>query len=305
MTRVYGAGVIQSVTGENGGPYQITFEASRGNVNDIKSTSGTGLTVQTRTLTQGVASTTSEVQQLTFVSTGQLVAAITRLRNSISSIPVTTTGRNELLAKVTEIQDTIATRSSLGKIIGDAIKKELNLADNAFALTIDFVDADATAPGFQATAIVKLDITKSVPKTFGFDLNLPDLGPVDVTTGGNIDVTVGGKLDLDFGFRFGTFTPYLLNTTAFNLTSSINSTISAQAGIGGIGGGLDGRLQLKRAQFLNPASVVAGGTGIALAGAPTDNLVVVTREGVSRARPTPTRSSLPRLPHMVCAAGRP
>ena len=176
---------------------------------------------------------------------------------------------------MTEIQDTIATRSSLGKIIGDAIKKELNLPDSAFALTIDFVDADAAAPGFQATAIVKIDITKSVTKSVGFDLNLPDLGPVDVTTGGNIDFTVGGKLDLDFGFRFGTFTPYLLNTTAFQLTTSIDSTISAQAGIGGIGGGLEGKLQLKKAQFLNPASVVAGGAGIALAGAPSENLLVV------------------------------
>ncbi len=219
------------------------------------------------------------MQQLTFVSTGQLVASITRLRNTIAGIPITTLGRNELLAKVNEIQDTIATRSSLGKIIGDAIKKELDLPSNAFALTIDFVDADATAPGFQATAIVKIDIAKSVTQTVGFDFNLPDLGPVDVMTGGDIDFTVGGTLDLDFVFRFGTFTPYLLNTTRFQLTTSIDSTISAQAGIGGIGGGLEGKLQLKKAQFLNPASVVAGGAGIALAGAPTDNLLVVTREG--------------------------
>ncbi len=216
---------------------------------------------------------------MTFVSTGQLVAAITRLRNTVADIPVTTEGRNDLLAKVTEIQDSIATRSSLGKIIGDAIKKQLNLADNAFELAIDFVDADANTAGFQATAIVNLGITMSETKSVGFDFNLPDLGPVDVTTGGSIDFTVGGRLDLDFGFRFGTFTPYLLSTTGLQLTTSIDSTISAQAGIGGIGGGLEGKLQLKKAQFLNPASVVAGGTGIALAGAPTDDLLVVTREG--------------------------
>ena len=89
LTRIWGPGVIKSVTGENGGPYEVTFEASRGNVNDLKGTSGTGLTVQTRTLTQGVLNSTSEVQQLTFVSTGQLVAAITRLRNSVASIPAT------------------------------------------------------------------------------------------------------------------------------------------------------------------------------------------------------------------------
>ena len=279
LTRIWGPGVIKSVTGSNGGPYTVTFEQSRGNVNDLKGASASGLTVQTRTLTQGVLNTTPEVQLLTFVSTGQLVAAITRLRNTVAGIPTTTEGRNNLLAKITAIQDTIASRSSLGKIIGDAIKKQFNLPSNAFALTIDFVDADANAPGFQATAIVKIDIAKSVTKSIGFDFNLPDLGPVDVTTGGNIDFTVGGTLDLDFSFRFGTFTPYLLNTTRFQLTTSIDSTISAQAGIGGIGGGLEGKLQLKQAQFLNPASVVAGGAGIALAGAPTDNLLVVTREG--------------------------
>ncbi len=278
LTRVFGAGVVKSVTGSKSGPYTVTFEASRGNVDDLKGASRTGLTVQSRTLTQGVLNTTSEVQQLTFVSTGQLVAAATRLRNTVASIPVTTEGQAAMLAKVGEIQDSIASRSSLGKIIGDAIKKQLNLPANAFTIAIDFQDADAALAGFQATAIVKIDIDKTVTKSYGFDFNLPDLGPIDVTTGGSIAVSVGGHLDLDFGFRFGTFTPYLLSTTGVQLTTSIDSNVSAQAGIAGISGGLTGKLQLKGATFQNVAS---GQTSFTLASAPTDNLVVISRSGVA------------------------
>ncbi len=53
-------------------PYTITFEATRGNVSEIKGSSATGLTVQTRTITEGVSNTTSEVQMLTFVATVNL-----------------------------------------------------------------------------------------------------------------------------------------------------------------------------------------------------------------------------------------
>jgi hypothetical protein len=142
LTRIYGPGVIKSVTGSRSGPYTVTFEAGKGNVNELKGVSGTGLTVQTRTLTEGVLNTTSETQLLTFVSTGQLVAAATRLRNTVAVLPTTMEGRTALLSKVTEIQDTIASRSSLGKILGDAIKAQLGLPANAFQLIIDFQDAD-------------------------------------------------------------------------------------------------------------------------------------------------------------------
>ncbi len=115
---------MTSVTGSRNGPYTITFDASRGNVAPIESSTSTGLTIQTRTVTEGVASTISEVQQLSFVSTGQLIASSTRLRSLISGLPPTTEGRDALLAKANELQDVIASRSSLGKIIGDKIKEE-------------------------------------------------------------------------------------------------------------------------------------------------------------------------------------
>ena len=277
LTRVYGPGVIQSVTGSRGGPYTVTFSAARGNVAELTGKSSTGLTVQTKTIADGQTGTTAEVQRLTFVSTGQLVAAATTLRSSVASLPSATAGRTALLAKVSEVQDLLASRTSLGKILGDAIKRELGLPDNAFNLIIDFQDADTNQTGFQATAIVKIDIDKSVTKSVGFDFNLADLGPVTVTSGGNIDVTVGGHLDLDFGFRFGTFTPYLLNTTEVELTSSINADLGVSAAIVGITGSLNGKLQLKRA-VVEP--VPNGVTSFTLSSPSIDNVVVVKRGSV-------------------------
>ncbi len=181
-----------------------------------------------------------------------------------------------MLAKANELQDIIASRSSLGKIIGDKIKQELGLPANAFQLTLDFQDADANVAGFQAAAIVKIDIDKTVTKTVGFDLNLPDLGPVELASAANLDFTVGGHLDLDFGFRFGTFTPYLLNTTSVALNSSINSNVNASASVGSVKGTLDGKLQLKNS---TSQTIPSGNTTFTLASNPTDSLVVVSRSG--------------------------
>ncbi len=152
----------------------------------------------------------------------------------------------------------------------------MDLPPNAFNLTLDFQDADSNAAGFQAAAIVKIDIDKTITRTVGFDLNLPDLGPVELATGANIDFTVGGDIDLDFGFRFGTFTPYLLNSTNVSLFTSIDSGVNASASIGSLKGTLDGKLQLKNA--VNQ-TIPNGNTMFTLANHPTDNLVVVTRSG--------------------------
>lgn len=132
-----------------------------------------------------------------------------------------------------------------GTIIGDAIKAELQLPDEAFELTLDFIDADSNQAGLQAAAIVGLEIAKSLTETFEFDLNLPDFGPVTVESGGEIDFTVGGQLNLDFGFRFDSFTPYLMNSTSVSLAAGIDSQLGLSAGIGGISGDLTERLQLR------------------------------------------------------------
>ncbi len=215
---------------------------------------------------------------LTFVTTGPLIAAITLLRDTLEDIPSTVPGRDAINTAVIALSNVIAARNNLGKIIGDEIKQKLGLPDSAFALTIEYVDADTSTAGFQAAAVVKLDINKSVTKTLGFDFNLPDLGPITVGSDGSISVTVSGDLDLDFGFRFGTFTPYLLNTTSVSLSSSINSNISVTAGIGGISGGLSGQLRLRGSTI---TAVNNGVTQFQMPVAPQDNMVIVTRNGYS------------------------
>gem|GEM_PF-4127407 len=276
LTRVYGPNVIDSVTRKAGSAYRVKFNIAMGNVGDLNATSRTGLILQNRTETQGVTGTSSEVQLLSFVTTGPLIAAITRLRKSLNDIPSGTGGREAILGKFNQVANLIASRLSLGTILGDAIKNKLGLPSNAFELTIDYVDADTNAIGFQAAAVVRIDIDKSITKTVGFDFNLPDLGPVTLATNANIDVTVGGHLDLDFGFRFDSLTPYLLKTTGVNLTASINSNIGASAGIAGISAALDGKLQLRGSTI---QTVNNGVTNFTLANAPLENLVVVTRDG--------------------------
>ena len=279
LVRMYGAGVVDSVTGERGGPYTVTFNVARGNVQAITGKSETGLTVQTRTQTEGAVGT-SEVQVLTFVSTGQMVAAITALSNRVTELktsPTTIAGIVAFADATKALNEMIGSRTTIGKIIGDAIKSKLNLPDNAFTLTIDFVDASSTQVGFQAAARVFLNINKTITKTLGFDLDVPDLGPVTVTTGGNVDFTVTGNLDLDFGFRFDTFTPYLFKTTNLSLSTSINSAVNVTAGVGGIQGGLTGNLQL-RGSTVTP--IGNGLTQFKLPAIPQDNLVIVTRNNV-------------------------
>ncbi len=173
-----------------------------------------------------------------------------------------------MLNKANELQDVIASRSSLGQILGDAIKQQLGLPANAFKLSIDFQDADANLAGFQATAVVKIEIDKSVTKSYAFDLNLPDLGPVEVTHRRQYQCDRGRQIELDFGFRFGTFTPYLLDSTRVNLTSSIDSTIRAAASLVSVGGLLEGDLQLKESES---RTVATGQSSYTLEQRPTEN----------------------------------
>ncbi|WP_372894369.1 LEPR-XLL domain-containing protein, partial [Stieleria sp.] len=273
-----GAGVIDSVTGDRGGPYLITYNPSEGDVNELNGLSETGLTVQTRTETEGVANTTSEVQMISFVSTGKLVAGLTLLSNSVADLPDDVEGRAVVLEKVQELQSLVASSGNLGTVIGNAIKDALDLPDDAFDLVLDFVDADTNEAGFQAAAIIKLHIEKSHTETVGFDFNLPDFGPITVDTGGDIAFTVGGALDLDFGFRFGTFTPYLLSSTDLTLTAGINAEVNVEAGIAGITGGLTGNLDLREAAT---EAFATGPDTFTLSQAPLDGLVVVSHAGAT------------------------
>ena len=254
-----GAGVIQDVSGQRGGPFIVTFTNDPGSAM-LEARSRTGLNVQSRTLApeNGMVR-----QELTFITTGKLVASIRALGDAVEAIDELsngepTPGRANAIAKVAELSDSIASTNSLGKIIGDAIKDGLGLSDDAFQLHLDFVDADDATTGFQPAARVFLDIQKSVTETVSLDFNLPDLGPVDVSSDVNVDFSVGGEVNLDFGFRFDTFEAYLLDSTSFNLSAGIDSGISAGAGIGGLRADIDGVLKLENNAGDGDASINVG-----------------------------------------------
>lgn len=60
LNRVFGPNVIDSVTGARGGPYTVTFNSAKGNVDALKGVSDSGLTVQSRTLTEGITGNTAK-----------------------------------------------------------------------------------------------------------------------------------------------------------------------------------------------------------------------------------------------------
>ncbi|MEZ6089227.1 MAG: hypothetical protein R3C05_14590 [Pirellulaceae bacterium] len=264
--------VVSKVTGSPGGPYEITFAVSANDTPDVDLSSTSGLVGQTQEFVKGDGAK-AEVQEISFVTTGKLVAAITALQNAIGTIPASVGGQPAVAAKVTQIADSVASRSNLGAILGNAIKGQLGIPDEAFYLTVDFVDADADAPGFQAAARVLIDFEKTATKNFAIDFDLPDLGPVTVNSGANVDFTVAGLANLDFAFRFDTFTPYLLNTSGFAFGGGIDSSVNVMAGIAGIEGGLTGNFKL---QGSVRESIPSGQTNFQLAAAPVDNLVIVS-----------------------------
>ncbi len=65
------------------------------------------------------------------------------------------------------------------------------------------------------------------------------------------------------------------------LTSAINADIDVTAGIGGISGGLNGKLQLKGSTV---QAIGNGLTSFTLASAPIDNLIAVSRNGTALKR---------------------
>ncbi|MEQ1826133.1 MAG: hypothetical protein ABL921_09305, partial [Pirellula sp.] len=116
LTRIYGAGVIESVTGKVGEEYRVKFSQALGNVNKFKGTSPTGLAIQARTEIEGIIGSASEVQLLSFVKTGPLVAAIADLRKVIDSIPSSAQGRTALLDKFNSVAASVISRLNLGQI---------------------------------------------------------------------------------------------------------------------------------------------------------------------------------------------
>ena len=264
-------GLVQTVTGKRGGPYTVTFVGTA-NVEPLAGRSPTGLAIQTATITEG-GSGSSEVQEIRFLPVSKMSITLARLQQTIAATSVSTTGRSDLLNKVDEIRSLVVSANTLGDFVGDILKDELGLPQDAFNLVLDFVDADDNAAGFQPTAIVGLDISKSVTEQVGFDFELPDLGPITASTDAMIDFTVGGDLDLDFGFRFDTFTPYLLPSTQVSLSAGIDSGLNLDAGIGGITGTLSGNLDLGR--IVPDVEIPANSTAFELPSTPLNGVVML------------------------------
>ena len=272
------APIAVTVTGERGGPFEVTIGTLADN-SALRGLSSTGMTV--RLMPDELTSKFS----MDYVTTGRLGGALAALRSEVDTLQAATESIPDdklapVLERLAELEDASSSRSNLGeklaKVVREAIDPEGTvLTEDTFTLDLLFTDADNNgANGYQPAANVLLHIEPSITEQVGFDFDIPDLGPLTIETETMVDFTVGGTLDLNFGFDFSTFTPYLLDSTKFELSASIDSEVDVTAGIGGLEAGLTGDLKLQKSRV---EDIPTGANSITLAQDPLHGLVIVTR----------------------------
>ncbi|TWT90272.1 Bifunctional hemolysin/adenylate cyclase precursor [Pseudobythopirellula maris] len=280
---------VLSVTGRRGGPYTITFTESIGDVDAVRGSSATGLSVRTEVETEGVVNTESEVQVVRFETAGRLSSALVAMRQAVEGLnngPI----MDRLADLVDEAEMQSASAANLDRLLKFYLQQALGLTqeefDGLFELSFGFVDADAMQDGFQPAGVLRLGATKHLEATADFDFGLPDLGPITVDSGAQIGVVLGGRIDLDVGFNFSTGTPYLLDSTRFEVFASSDSSIGVEAALGGVTAGLSGKLELRQTvREEAPASPGAPLDEFTLTHEPVGaNFVIATSGGVRLAQ---------------------
>jgi Ca2+-binding RTX toxin-like protein len=162
-----------------------------------------------------------------------IVATAEALNDEIQSLEqsgIDATTLSALTGVLTQIQN--ATPSIQG--LSSAISSALGItAPNS--LTIQLVTATSSTGTQDQDLEVMLDLQPSFTKSINIgSLGLGgSLGPLTVSSGGTINVTVGGNAEIDFGYDLTNPGVFLLGSTQFGLTASINATnLSFSASIG-------------------------------------------------------------------------
>lgn len=244
---------VVTVTGNAGGPYTLTLSNTLGDVS-IDSSSESGMTLQFETVTEGVAGSVDEVQEMELVATSGLAAALFNLQATVDDLQTQGIDVSTLTPILDEMGGNVISTENLGEFLTDLLEQELGLP---VTVVVDFVDADSVEAGYQAALKMSLDINPTVTRTVGFDLSLDDYGPVTLGAAGDIGVEFGGNIDLDLGFRFDSLTPYVFDTTNFAVTAKIDAPVSLTAGIGGFEAELSGVTGLhKRGDASQPAGII-------------------------------------------------
>ncbi len=182
-----------------------------------------------------------------------IVASITPLTQAIAKV-------NQPGVDLTPLNNV---RSSLQQVTPSLLQLPTTFASalNTGSVTSQFVNADPT--GFEQAIVVRSSWAPTVVRGMSLGSVKPDgLGPLKFAAGSTANLNVTGDLEFDFGYDFATMTPFLLDTSRFNATTSFGSyNQSFAATIGGVSVTLGNPLapavfQLTTATNNVPASLV-------------------------------------------------
>ncbi|MEP3831340.1 MAG: LamG-like jellyroll fold domain-containing protein [Rhodopirellula bahusiensis] len=188
-----------------------------------------------------------------------LVGVVGTLRSEVASIPSGTPGLSEVQDTVDAVDSLIASVSSMGDLIEDALVQQLGITDpNLLNLTVDFVDGNSLLEGSQTILVLGIEIQKEVQQSLDLSVELPDIGPLSIESGSQVDFGVGGSIAIALGIDVsnafgGLSSPLLLIQpgaiagvphTSIDLNAEINAPIQLDVGIGGLSASLTGEAVL-------------------------------------------------------------
>ncbi|MEX2187071.1 MAG: SdrD B-like domain-containing protein [Pirellulales bacterium] len=173
---------------------------------------------------------------------GRLLAATKNARKAIEAVPNSAPGKQTLLDALDTFESLVPDLEKLEQRIEDAVTTALESALPGLDVTtkLDFVDYNCNTSDVENALIVGiiLDGSDLVSLDFEPDLNVPDLGPVEIELGADLTLRAGGTLSLGFGaaFDLSSFVPFVIAGPAqisCGYTDHVQTQLNLNAGFAG------------------------------------------------------------------------
>jgi Ca2+-binding RTX toxin-like protein len=173
---------------------------------------------------------------------GRLLAATANARKAIEAVPNSAPGKQELLDALDAFEALVPDLEKLEQRVEDAISDALESAFPGLNVTtkLDFVDYNCNTATVENALIVGITLDGSDYVNLGFepDLDVPDLGPVEIQLGADLNLRAGGVLNLGFGAMFDTsaFVPFVIagaDQPSCGYTDHVQTELNLNAGFAG------------------------------------------------------------------------
>ncbi|RIK76721.1 MAG: hypothetical protein DCC68_18745 [Planctomycetota bacterium] len=173
---------------------------------------------------------------------GRLLAATKNARKAIEAVPNSAPGKQELLDFLDAFEVAVPDLEKLELRVEDAITDSLESAFPGLDVTtkLDFVDYNCNTAQVENALIVgiTLDGSDLVSLDFEPDLDVPDLGPVEIDLAADLTLRAGGVLNLGFGAMFdtSTFVPFVIagsDQVSCGYTDHVQTELNLNAGFAG------------------------------------------------------------------------